>query len=87
LWRKVNQLAELRELQPFQPESERGRGATELLRLYQRDAEQFDLLTAEEEVALSRKMERAEAARQELEEGGLDPISTHRLEAQVREGG
>jgi RNA polymerase primary sigma factor len=83
---KINQLAEFGPQQEFPDQPDNGRDANDLLRLYERDARSFDLLSAEEEVALAKKMEQAEEARQKLERDDLDLSSRARLEAKMREG-
>lgn len=83
---KINQLAEFGAEQEPRLPAENGRDTNHLLRRYERDARSFDLLSAEEEVALAKKMEQAEEARLKLERDDLDLNSRAWLEAKVREG-
>lgn len=83
---QVNQLAEFGAQQEPEDWAENDRETRDLLRLYEREARAFPLLTAEEEISLGEKMERAEAATRKLGQGGLNAVAEADLEAQIEEG-
>ncbi len=56
------------------------------INLYLREIGRVPLLTAEDEVALAKRMERGQKARRMLEQPNLSPARRERLEAWVREG-
>jgi RNA polymerase primary sigma factor len=56
------------------------------VRMYLREIGRVDLLTANEEVILARKIQRGVSAGKQLEKNGLDPAKVERLQRQVAEG-
>ena len=56
------------------------------VRMYLREIGRVDLLTAEEEVMLARRIQRGVRASKQLEKNGLDPAKIDKLERQVVDG-
>jgi RNA polymerase primary sigma factor len=56
------------------------------VRMYLREIGRVDLLTAEEEVMLARRIQRGMQASKKLEKNGLDPVKIDKLRRQVLDG-
>jgi RNA polymerase primary sigma factor len=95
--RLVKEGVEIREEEPVEEEISRGRRAEGLvdpsgvdsddaISLYLREIGNIPLLTAEEEVALARRLERGRTALRRLGRNGFDLEERERLEKEVREG-
>ncbi len=69
-----------------QIEAEKDERGINPFHLYQQNAWNFSLLSAEEEVFLAKKIEQAEIARWKLNENEVNSISKDRLKEQIREG-